>query len=93
MDTLPLAYDWVLLLDADEVLTPQLTEDRLALQNPRLDGHFIGLQVIFWEKSYGIAVHAFWSSRSSAKGKAILNAAYKIRMPPWPTSKSTSMSW
>jgi len=24
MDTLPLAYDWVLLLDADEVLTPEL---------------------------------------------------------------------
>jgi hypothetical protein len=24
MDTLPLAYDWILLLDADEVLTPEL---------------------------------------------------------------------
>ena len=23
MDTLPLAYDWILLLDADEVLTPK----------------------------------------------------------------------
>ncbi len=35
MDTLPLAYDWILLLDADEVLTPELVEEiRRALQNP-----------------------------------------------------------
>ena len=27
MDTLPLAYDWILLLDADEVLTPELAEE------------------------------------------------------------------
>ena len=27
MDTLPLAYDWILLLDADEVLTPELAAE------------------------------------------------------------------
>src|SRR5271154_817273 len=33
MDTLPLAYDWVLLLDADEVLTAALAEEiQLTLQ-------------------------------------------------------------
>src|SRR5271154_4544010 len=27
MDTLPFAYDWVLLLDADEALTPELADE------------------------------------------------------------------
>src|ERR1700676_1363708 len=27
MDTLPLAYDWILLLDADEVLTPESVKE------------------------------------------------------------------
>src|SRR3979411_2481595 len=27
MDTLPFAYDWILLLDADEVLTPELVQE------------------------------------------------------------------
>src|SRR6202140_212828 len=27
MDTLPLAYDWILLLDADEVLSPESAEE------------------------------------------------------------------
>src|ERR1700759_5461831 len=35
MDTLPLAYDWILLLDADEVLTPELSaEIQRAIQDP-----------------------------------------------------------
>ena len=37
MDTLPLAHDWVLLLDADEVLTPELTaEIRRAIQSTEM---------------------------------------------------------
>jgi glycosyltransferase involved in cell wall biosynthesis len=70
MDTLPLAYDWVLLLDADEVLTPQLTEEiRLALQNPRLDGHFIGLQVYFLGKELRHCGARFWKLSLFRKGK------------------------
>src|SRR5271170_934664 len=35
MDTLPVAYDWVLLVDADEALTPELAaEIRQAIRNP-----------------------------------------------------------
>src|SRR5208337_3285666 len=35
MNTLPLAYDWTLLLDADEVLTPELSKEiSSAIQNP-----------------------------------------------------------
>ena len=48
LDTLPLAYDWVLLLDADEALTPQLaSEIRQVIQDPRLDGCYISLQMHF----------------------------------------------
>src|SRR5450759_2105262 len=48
MDTLPLAYDWILLLDADEVLTLELVEEiRRALQNPRVNGYSIRLQMYF----------------------------------------------
>jgi glycosyltransferase involved in cell wall biosynthesis len=48
MDTLPLSCDWVLLLDADEILTPELAEEiRVAIQNPGIDGYSICLQMHF----------------------------------------------
>jgi glycosyltransferase involved in cell wall biosynthesis len=48
MDTLSLANDWILLLDADEVLTPELkAEIRRAIQNPGIDGYSIALQMWF----------------------------------------------
>src|SRR5579863_7892880 len=48
MNTLPFAYDWILLLDADEVLTPELAEEiRSAIQNPALDGYSVLLRIWF----------------------------------------------
>ena len=48
MDTLPLDYDWVFLMDADEALTPELAgEMRRAMQDPRFDGYYIALQMFF----------------------------------------------
>jgi glycosyltransferase involved in cell wall biosynthesis len=48
MDTLPLEYDWILLLDADEVLTPELMDEiQRALPNPEVNGYFIRLQMYF----------------------------------------------
>jgi glycosyltransferase involved in cell wall biosynthesis len=48
MDTLPLAYDWVLLLDADESLTPELEEEvRQAVQDSKCDGYYVALQMYF----------------------------------------------
>jgi glycosyltransferase involved in cell wall biosynthesis len=48
MNTLPIAYDWILLLDADEVLTPELSEEiRSAIQNPTIDGYSILLRTWF----------------------------------------------
>lgn len=48
MDTLPISNDWVFLLDADEVLTPELAEEiRQAIQNPDVDGYAIRLRICF----------------------------------------------
>ena len=48
LDTLPLNYEWVLLLDADESLTPELVaEIKNAVQNPAIDGYYIGLDMHF----------------------------------------------
>jgi glycosyltransferase involved in cell wall biosynthesis len=48
MDTLPVAYDWVFLIDADEALTPELAEEiRHAIQDSRFDGYYIALQMFF----------------------------------------------
>jgi glycosyltransferase involved in cell wall biosynthesis len=51
LDTLPLAYDWVLLLDADECLTPALSaEIQHVLQKPGINGYYIGLDIFFLGK-------------------------------------------
>jgi len=48
MDSLPLANEWILLLDADESLTPELAEEiRCATQDPRYDGYHIALRIYF----------------------------------------------
>jgi len=53
MNTLPIAHEWILLLDADEVLTPNLAEEiRSAIQIPAvqdlaINGYFIQLNTWF----------------------------------------------
>ena len=48
LDSLPLKHEWVLLLDADESVTPELmSEIRQALSNPKVNGYYIGLQMFF----------------------------------------------
>jgi len=48
MDTLPLAYDWIFLVDADETLTPELSDEiRQAIRDPNLDGYYIALRMFF----------------------------------------------
>lgn len=48
MNTLPMAYDWILLLDADETLTPELTEEiRFAILSPAVNGYSIQLRTRF----------------------------------------------
>jgi glycosyltransferase involved in cell wall biosynthesis len=70
MDTLPLAYDWILLLDADEVLTPELVEEiRRALQNPEMNGYFIRLQIYFLGRVLRHCDASFWKLALFRKGR------------------------
>jgi glycosyltransferase involved in cell wall biosynthesis len=48
MESLPLAYDWIFLVDADEALTPELSGEILdAIQNSGVDGYYIALRMYF----------------------------------------------
>jgi len=45
---LPLAYDWVMLLDADERLTPELEKEICAaIRDPETDGYYLKLEMHF----------------------------------------------
>jgi glycosyltransferase involved in cell wall biosynthesis len=48
MDTLPIEFDWIFLVDADEAMTPELTEEiRKAIADPAASGYYVGLQMHF----------------------------------------------
>lgn len=48
MDSLPLTHDWIFLVDADEAMTPELSQEILAAtQNPNYDGYYIALRMFF----------------------------------------------
>ncbi len=48
IENLSLEHDWILLIDADEVLTPELAEEiRHAIQAPGVNGYYLALQMHF----------------------------------------------
>jgi glycosyltransferase involved in cell wall biosynthesis len=70
MDTLPLAYDWILLLDADEVLTPELGEEiRKAIQDSQIDGYYIALEMYFLGRRLRHSGASFWKLSLFRKGR------------------------
>ena len=71
LDTLPLAYDWILLLDADEVMTTELSREiRQAIQNPGLVGYRVCLQMYFLGKLLRHCDASFWKLSLFRKGQA-----------------------
>src|SRR5580704_4860147 len=70
MDTLPLAYDWVFLVDADEALTPELAEEiGQAIQNPRFDGYQVALRLFFLGRALHHSGAAFYKLSLFRRGK------------------------
>src|ERR1700676_5278552 len=70
MDTLPFAYDWILLLDADEILTPEMVEEiRRAVQNPGVNGYSIRLQLYFLGRVLRHCDASFWKLSLFRKGR------------------------
>jgi glycosyltransferase involved in cell wall biosynthesis len=70
MDTLSIANDWILLLDADEVLTPELAEEiRSAIQNPEMNGYSIQLRTWFLGRPLRHGDVALWKLALFRRGK------------------------
>jgi glycosyltransferase involved in cell wall biosynthesis len=70
MDTLSLAYDWILLLDADEALTPELmAEMKRAIQNPTVDGYYVALQMHFLGRALRHSGASFYKLSLFRRGK------------------------
>jgi glycosyltransferase involved in cell wall biosynthesis len=70
MDTLSLAYDWILLLDADEVLTSQLFEEiRAAIQDRNFNGYYIALEMYFLGRRLRHSGASFWKLSLFRRGQ------------------------
>ena len=71
MDSLPLAYDWLLLLDADEALTPELVQEvSQAIQDANCNGYYLGLQMFFLGRRLRHCGASFWKLSLFRRGKA-----------------------
>jgi glycosyltransferase involved in cell wall biosynthesis len=80
MDTLPIAYDWILLLDADEVLTSELeeeirsaiqapTSETSTIQSPTINGYYILLRTWFLGRALRHGDVGLWKLALFRKGK------------------------
>lgn len=70
MENLPLAFDWIFLVDADEALTPELAEEiRRAIQNPSINGYYISLRMYFLGRLLRHGGAGFWKLPLFRRGK------------------------
>ncbi|MGB7600064.1 MAG: glycosyltransferase family 2 protein [Candidatus Sulfotelmatobacter sp.] len=70
MNTLPLVYDWILLLDADEALTTELAEEiRSAISNPAIDGYSVLLRTWFLGRALRHGDVGLWKLALFRRGK------------------------
>jgi glycosyltransferase involved in cell wall biosynthesis len=70
IENLPLAYDWILLVDADEALTPELIQEiRRAIQNPNINGYYISLRMYFLDRLLRHGGAGFWKLSLFRRGK------------------------
>jgi glycosyltransferase involved in cell wall biosynthesis len=70
VDTLPLSHDWILLIDADESLTPELAEEiSRAIENPDFDGYYISLRMYFLGRLLRHGGATFWKLSLFRRGK------------------------
>ena len=70
MENLSFEYDWILLIDADEALTPELAEEiRSAIRIPDVNGYFISLQMYFLGRKLRHGDASFWKLALFRRGK------------------------
>jgi len=94
MDSLPLAYEWILLIDADEALTPELAaEIREAIDNPSFDGFYINLRMFFLGRELRHSGASFTNFHCSAAARRGTSAGSQNKTILWPTWKYMNTSW
>lgn len=70
LESLPLAYDWVFLVDADEALTPELAaEIERAIQDESHDGFYIALRIFFLGRELRHSGATFYKLSLFRRGK------------------------
>lgn len=70
LDNLAFAFDWILLLDADEVLTPELRDEMSsAIQSPSVDGYYVALRMYFLGRVLRHGDASFWKLILFRRGK------------------------
>jgi glycosyltransferase involved in cell wall biosynthesis len=70
IENLPLAFDWIFLVDADEALTLELAEEiRQAIQNPDINGYYISLRMYFLGRMLRHGGAGFWKLSLFHRGK------------------------
>ncbi len=70
IENLPFAFDWILLVDADEALTPELEEEiRNAVRNPNINGYYISLRMYFLGRLLRHGGAGFWKLSLFRRGK------------------------
>jgi glycosyltransferase involved in cell wall biosynthesis len=70
MENLPLAFEWILLVDADEALTPELAEEiRRSIANPEFNGYYISLRMYFLGRILRHGSANFWKLALFRRGK------------------------
>jgi glycosyltransferase involved in cell wall biosynthesis len=70
LDSLSFQNDWVLLLDADEVLTPDLANEiREAIRDPDLIGYRVFLRLNFLGRKLRFGGNGFWKLSLFRRGK------------------------
>ncbi|MGQ0703331.1 MAG: glycosyltransferase family 2 protein [Gemmatimonadales bacterium] len=72
LDNLPIAHEWVLILDADETMDPELKAEvaaAVARNDPERDGYWVRVKLIFMERWIRHAsMYPTWSLRLFRKG-------------------------
>jgi glycosyltransferase involved in cell wall biosynthesis len=70
MESLPLANDWIFLVDADEVMSADLGEEiRRAIQDPGVDGYYIALRMYFLGRELRYSGASFYKLSLFRRGK------------------------
>jgi glycosyltransferase involved in cell wall biosynthesis len=70
IDELPFQFDWIFLIDADEVLPPELAEEiRTSISNPDVNGYYMSLRMHFLGRVLRHGDASFWKLSLFRRGK------------------------